>query len=190
MPNMPNAPLERGPAMERHRYAPNMVQEKVIAERRTIAKAIQDAAMALPAEMRRPIATRHFFAAGVYAREITIPAGVCVIGMVHRMHHVCIISAGEVSVWDPMREVQRYSAPHTFLAEPGTKRVLYAHSETVFTTVHPNPDEERNIEILEARFVAPDFDALGLSVEQEKRDAPEIRESVQVARTPALGARR
>jgi hypothetical protein len=38
--------------------------------------------------------------------------------------------------------------------------------ETVFTTIHPNPDELRDLAVLEARIIAPDF------VELECKESP------------------
>lgn len=78
---------------------------------------------------------RHHFAPGVYAREMTIPAGVVLTGAVHKTEHLNIVSKGRISVStdDGMKEV---SAPYTFVSKPGTKRVGFAHEETVWTTIH------------------------------------------------------
>lgn len=78
---------------------------------------------------------RHLFAPGIYAREMTIPAGVVLTGAVHRTEHLNIVSKGRITVStdDGMKEV---CAPFTFVSKPGTKRVGYAHEETVWTTIH------------------------------------------------------
>ncbi|WP_321842686.1 hypothetical protein [Burkholderia cepacia] len=78
---------------------------------------------------------RHIFAPGIYAREMTIPAGVVLTGAVHRTEHLNIVSKGRITVStdDGMKEV---CAPFTFVSKPGTKRVGYAHEETVWTTIH------------------------------------------------------
>lgn len=78
---------------------------------------------------------RHHFAPGIYAREMTIPAGVVLTGAVHRTEHLNVISKGRITVStdDGMREL---SAPCTFISKPGTKRVGYAHEETIWTTIH------------------------------------------------------
>ncbi|VWB70561.1 hypothetical protein [Burkholderia lata] len=78
---------------------------------------------------------RHHFAPGIYAREMTIPAGVVLTGAVHRTEHLNIVSKGRITVSTDggMREL---SAPCTFVSKPGTKRVGYAHEETVWTTIH------------------------------------------------------
>lgn len=78
---------------------------------------------------------RHYFAPGMYAREMTIPEGVVVTGAVHRHEHLCTVSKGRlmVSTDEGMREV---SAPCTLVSKAGTKRVGYALEETVWTTYH------------------------------------------------------
>jgi hypothetical protein len=81
------------------------------------------------------IATRHYFAAGLYAREILIPAGVLLTGRVHRQEHLNILSQGEITVWTE-EGIRRLKAPYTLVSRPGTKRVGLAHSDTVWTTVH------------------------------------------------------
>lgn len=109
---------------------------------------------ALEGHMRREaqidIPTRHYFAHGIYAREITIPAGVLLTGKVHRTEHLNILSAGEITVWteDGMK---RLRAPATIVSRPGTKRVGYAHTECVWTTIHGT--HERDLDRLEAELI-------------------------------------
>lgn len=100
------------------------------------------------------IETRHHFASGLYAREITIPKGALVTGKVHRAEHLNIVSAGRIIVWteDGMREV---SAPFTMVSRPGTKRVGLALEDTVWTTIHANETNERDLDNLEAVLVEP-----------------------------------
>lgn len=78
---------------------------------------------------------RHYFAPGMAAREMTIPAGVVITGAVHRHEHLCTISKGRivVSTDEGMKEV---SAPCTIISKAGAKRVGYAIEETVWTTYH------------------------------------------------------
>lgn len=112
----------------------------------------------LEAAMRRlpqlEIETRHHFAEGLYAREITIPQGALVTGKVHRCEHLNIVSKGRIAVWteDGMRIVE---APFTMVSRPGTKRVGYALEDTVWTTIHANAANERDLDKLEAVLVEP-----------------------------------
>lgn len=105
----------------------------------------------LPQVAIKPV---HYLADGLYAREITIPAGTVLTGRVHKQEHINVLSKGEITVWteDGMR---RISAPYTFVSRPGTKRAGYAHAESVWTTIHANPTAETDIQALEALFTEP-----------------------------------
>lgn len=102
------------------------------------------------------IPVRHYFPSGLYAREIVIPAGIVLTGKIHRGEHLNIVSAGCIDVLTD-DGMQRVTAPFTMVSRAGTKRVGYAHSETVWTTIHGNPDNETDLEILEARYIVPTF---------------------------------
>ena len=39
---------------------------------------------------------RHYFAPGLFAREITIPAGTCLVGAVHKTENLAVLSAGRL----------------------------------------------------------------------------------------------
>lgn len=95
----------------------------------------------------------HYFADGLYAREITIPAGTLLTGKIHKTRHLNVVSAGEISVWTEGEPVRRIRAPFTFVAEPGTRRVGFAHEDTVWTTIHSTP--ETDLAALEAALIEP-----------------------------------
>lgn len=96
----------------------------------------------------------HYFADGIYAREITIPKGTVLTGKIHKTEHLNIISKGEISVVTEEGN-KRISAPFTFVAKPGTKRVGYAHEDTVWTTIHAS--KEKDLEKLEIELISPDY---------------------------------
>lgn len=96
----------------------------------------------------------HYFAPGVYVREIFMPAGSVVIGKIHKTEHFNIIQRGCVSLIgaDGSRELLR--GPHTFVSKAGVQKVLYIHEDTVWTTIHIT--DERDLEKLEAMLIEPD----------------------------------
>lgn len=97
---------------------------------------------------------RHFFAHGVYVREIRMPKGACVVGHIHRHEHVAIMSQGDMSVYDETG-LQRMKAPYTFVSRAATKRALYIHEDVIFTTIHRMSDpNERDLVSLHYEFVA------------------------------------
>lgn len=115
------------------------------------------------------IPVEHHFAPGNYARECFLPAGSVVIGKVHRHAHVNIISKGKVTV-ATSEGLHEYEAPLTFISEPGTKRALIVHEDTVWTTVHPNPTDTQDLALIESDVIVPEseVEAFILSLNQEK----------------------
>ena len=103
--------------------------------------------------------TTHWFAPGIYARELRIPAGTCLTGKIHKGPHLNIISAGRISVLTE-HGVVTLEAPCTLKSDAGIKRIGFAHTDTVWTTIHACPDNCTDLAILEERFIAPNFDAL------------------------------
>lgn len=84
---------------------------------------------------------RWYFAPGMAAREMTIPAGVVLTGAVHRHEHLCTISSGRiiVSTDDGMQEL---AAPCTLVSKAGAKRVGFAVEKTVWTTYHATTETD------------------------------------------------
>lgn len=79
---------------------------------------------------------RHTFAPGVYAREMTIPEGIVVVGRIHRHAHVNVISKGKCRVLTEFG-FETLEAPCTFVSQPGTKRIVVSLDTVVWTTIHP-----------------------------------------------------
>lgn len=101
--------------------------------------------------------TRHHFAPGAYAREILLPAGSLVVGKIHRHAHVNILAHGLALVVTPT-DRSFLEGPYTFVSEPGTKRIVLAVTDVVWTTVHVT--DETDLAKIEAEVIAPDFAAL------------------------------
>jgi hypothetical protein len=87
----------------------------------------------------------HRFTPWLYAREITMPAGTMLTSRIHNTEHPFVISKGDISVWTKQTGIVRLKAPYTGITVPGTRRLLYAHEDTVWTTFHVtdkvNPEE-------------------------------------------------
>ena len=79
----------------------------------------------------------HRFVPGMYIREIFIPAGSVVISATHRQTHPFIISMGLVRVVSEQEGAVEYAAPHTGITQAGTRRLLHAISDVIWTTFHP-----------------------------------------------------
>jgi len=101
----------------------------------------------------------HHFTPGLYVREMFIPKGAVLVGKIHRHEHVAIISKGDISVMTE-HGVKRLQAPMTFISKAGIKRVGYAHEDTIFITVHANPDDERDMLNIEHMCTVDAWDQL------------------------------
>src|SRR6185312_1526719 len=104
---------------------------------------------------------RHIFAPGTYAREVTLPKGAVVIGKIHRFAHINIISAGKVRVVTEDGALE-FSAPYSFVSDVGTKKLVYAIEETVWTTVHATT--ETDLDKIEYLFIAKTYDELSVPI--------------------------
>lgn len=93
----------------------------------------------------------HYFSPGVYARSITIPKGTVLTGKIHKFAQLNIMSKGDLSVLTE-QGIQRVRAPFTIVSPAGTRRIAYAHEETVWTTIHGT--DLTDLEQIEAKFIA------------------------------------
>jgi hypothetical protein len=92
---------------------------------------------------------RHYFAPGMYAREITIPKGAVLIGAVHKTENLAVLSAGKLQLVTDSGTVE-ISAPHTLTVKPGQKNAALALEDAVWTNFFPTDetDPEKLVEIL------------------------------------------
>ena len=98
---------------------------------------------------------QHHFAPGAYGREMTLPAGLVVVGKIHKHAHMNVISKGRVQVFTEQDGVLELAAPCTFVSSPGTKRVVHVLEETVWTTVHVT--DKTDLAEIEREVIATDF---------------------------------
>lgn len=97
--------------------------------------------------------THHHFAHGIYGREMRIPAGVVVVGKIHRYSTLNILAQGSMSVTTP--EGQKViHAPAIFTSLPGMQKAALALTDCVFLNVHPS--FETDLKALEQEFIVPD----------------------------------
>lgn len=109
------------------------------------------------------IPIKNYFANGFYAREMTMPAGVALVGKIHKSEHLCIVSKGRVKVVSEEFE-GIIEAPYTYVSKPGAKRAIYSLDETVWTTVHMTGTTD--LDELENELIAESYQAL----ESEQRE--------------------
>ena len=70
----------------------------------------------------------------MYAREVTIPEGALVTGVTYKYPQINILSQGRMRVMieDDIHEIE---APYTVVSDRGIKRIAFAITQCVWTTI-------------------------------------------------------
>ena len=100
---------------------------------------------------------KHHFGDGLYVRELIAPAGYLIVTKIHKLTHPVFVMTGEVSVLTE-EGVKRFKAPYWMMTPAGTKRICYVHSESIWITVHPNPEDTQDMDEIEMKVIAKDFE--------------------------------
>ena len=99
------------------------------------------------------IPAKHYFADGIYGRELFRPAGAFIIGKMHAKSGLYVLADGELTVWNDSG-AQRIKAPHVLVTKPGTKRMSYAHTDATVIVFHATT--ETDLDKVEAELIIPD----------------------------------
>lgn len=122
-------------------------------------KKLQDAVAQMP---QVPMEAQHLFAPGMYVRMLPLAAGTVAVGKMHRHVHPAMLIQGSVTV-NTERGMERITAPHVWISQANAKRVVLVHEDCIFVTVHLNPDDETDLDKIEAAHIVPealiDYDA-------------------------------
>lgn len=92
---------------------------------------------------------RHYFAPGLYAREISIPKGTVLVGAIHKRQNLAVLSAGRLQLVTDNGTVE-ISAPHTLTVTPGQKNAALALEDAVWTNFFATDetDPDKLVELL------------------------------------------
>jgi hypothetical protein len=92
---------------------------------------------------------KHYFAPGIYAREITIKKGTVLTGAIHKTENLAILSCGRLQLVTESGTIV-ISAPHILTVKPGTKNAAYALEDSVWTNFFPTEetDVDKLVELL------------------------------------------
>ena len=117
--------------------------------------------------------TKHYFHGGMYCREVFRHAGVLVVGAVHKKEHFYLIVSGTVVITDGEGNAQEVTGPHLFQSKPGTKRAVYAITDTLCMTFHAT--EATTVEEAETELVEADPDSMYSLGNQVKHKEIEVQ---------------
>lgn len=108
-----------------------------------------EAEMAKQPQVALPL--KHYFAPGIYARELFIPAGVLLTGKIHKFSQINILSKGRMCILndDGLKDIE---ASYTVVSPAGTKRIALALTDCIWTTFLPT--DESDLQKIEDHFTA------------------------------------
>lgn len=78
--------------------------------------------------------TKHTFLDGMYVRELTIPKGTLLVGKVHKIPCVNLVTKGDISVMTETGSA-RVTAGFSVVSPAGIQKLGYAHEDTIFVNV-------------------------------------------------------
>ena len=110
---------------------------------------------------------KHTFSDGIYVREIFMPAGTVCVGKIHRHDHPNFLMKGRVTVVTEEGGIQELQAPLSMISPAGTQRAVYVHEDTIWITVHLNPDNETDLKKIEDFVIAKTYDDLPDIIQRE-----------------------
>jgi len=100
---------------------------------------------------------KHHFTDGIYTREIFIPAGTAVVGAVHKHEHPNFLLSGTVRM-ATLEGFEEITGPVMMFSKPGIKRALFAVTDLVWVTVHANPSNIKDTNILRKKLVVDSYE--------------------------------
>lgn len=136
-------------------------------------KQLQDVVAQVP-QVECPV--EHFFSPGQYTRKCSIPAGSLVVGKMHRHQHPTFLMSGTVRI-NTDRGMEEITGPHIWISQVDAKRALYTLTDCVFATVHLNPTDTTDLEVIEADVIVPE----ALINYETQQDAAFLTDAVQGA---------
>jgi hypothetical protein len=113
---------------------------------------IETVALTLMSAPQVAMPVKHLFAAGVYVREIFMPAETFVIGFEHKTEHFNVVLSGKARVLSE-GVVKDIGAGEVFVSGAGAQKVLLIMEDMRFLTIHANPADATDVDELEASLV-------------------------------------
>lgn len=122
----------------------SLLHNKEIPSRKDIER-LQEAM--LPIQCEQPI-PEHHFCPGVYARELVVPAGMLIVGKIHKHDHFIFVLSGKAEVASEFGK-ELVEAGHFSISKAGVKRVVLALEDTRFVTIHHNSEDSQDLSVIE-----------------------------------------
>lgn len=96
----------------------------------------------------------HYHTSDLYGRRIFVKRDTAILTKVHKVEHITVALRGHCTVVDGNGVKTEVIAPSVFITKPGTWRVVYAHDDVEWLTVHAC--KERDLKVIEQLLVCED----------------------------------
>lgn len=111
---------------------------------------------------------KHHFTDGIYTREIFIPKGTYIVGKIHKHEHPNFLMQGSVRVITETGGYEEIHAPKFMISKAGTKRALLTLEDTIWITIHHNPNNKQSLDKIEKSVIAKDYKEYNRFIESKK----------------------
>jgi len=103
---------------------------------------IKQAAQELAGTFEVDLGIIHHFSSGVYAKQMTLPAGSTALSHSHEFDHMSILASGKVLVKTDDSEAVEYTAPTVVTIKAGVNHAIYAISDASWFCVHATDETD------------------------------------------------
>lgn len=97
----------------------------------------------------------HIFHPGWYERRLLVPAGMLIVGKIHKHAHPVGVIYGRALIISEFNH-QEVGPGFLDVSSAGVKRVVLAIDDTLFFTIHANPTDTRDLAQIEADHIEPE----------------------------------
>ncbi len=115
--------------------------------------------LALPKTDQKEFEVKNTFHDGVYTRELFIPKGSLLVGKIHKLDCLNIVSKGDISILTENGS-GRITAGHSAISKAGIQKVGFANEDTVFVNVFRT--DETDLEKIENVVAYADYEEFDL----------------------------
>jgi len=102
----------------------------------------------------------HLFTDGMYIRRMSIPKGTVIVGKIHRHKHPMFLESGVIVVVNEFFGKTVRIGPYFGISPAGVCNAVYTRTDSVWTTVHANPDDIIDLEELEKMIITDKYNEL------------------------------
>jgi len=99
---------------------------------------------------------KHSFVDGLYIREMQMKKDHFAIGKLQKNEHLWMLLQGKLTVTTQSGS-EEYIGPCYVKAKAGEKKAVYAHEDSVFVNIYPNPNNEQDLDKIENTWIAKNY---------------------------------